>query len=235
MITETMNLHLIEESNLFMVTSEENISNNDENNRIKITYNRAIEEIFNLSYHPNYHKYFCQILGEEEQGKSKLLGAAVDKQEGHIFVIVKNQHDDKASVLKRTLDQEWKRVDFSLERGQVMICSQSREGSQKFFSNNYEFSWNFVCDQEVDLSLMDDIYSQNFLYKDASTSMVNWADRKQYLSIQNTQNIFIRSHSDYFQNSQFCYTINYHDIVNKFHCFPKVKNAQSRFDLSVQG
>lgn len=118
----SFDLHLEQEANLKVVNFNEKISSED----IKITYKMAIEKIHNLSLDTKYKQYFYRILDEEQPLKNKtsfmgtikkyffknkdeeqnpdckasFIGAAVNKLSGSIYIVIKDENDKYALIMK---------------------------------------------------------------------------------------------------------------------------------------
>lgn len=224
MITDSLNLHNIEEENLIRVGSDEVIDENEVNQKIKLTYTQAIEEIYKLKDEVEHKKYFNKLLKiDDELGNPILLGAAVDKTLGDVYVIVKNQRNSDASVIKKTLNGEWKRIDAYLkDRGIYQIRRDPEiDLGRKIYENglsHFSMAYFYENDYRENNDLLDS--SASYFSREKSFCPINAPLINEIIKEKFRLNF-----------APNCYTINYKDIVNRFddnvERISSVKNARS--------
>lgn len=231
MITETISLHRNSEEAFIKVEPNDAVDQDGRDNKIKITYDEAITEIYNLSRQDEYKKYFYKMLNlPEEEGKPRLLGAAVDKSIGKTIIVVKTING--ASLIEKNLNSDWIVVDDTLtDNGTDLRNEKFDEDYRRIIVDEIIATRNFGNEQigfilayMYDNEIMDDDDIQ-----DAYSMLTNGKtfqpidQRVMYDKLVNL--------NECFASSPKCYTINFHDIVSRVvNVISKVKNARSKID-----
>lgn len=225
----SINLHLNSENNFFINESNNKNLENGENTKIHLTYKNAIDEIYKLSLNQGFRKYFHKILGEEEvEGNPRLLGAAVDKTLGKIFLIVKNQRDQDSSVLQWSVaSNRWNRIDSKLHRTTKNFDLINRTSTSRITSCHHEFGWKYPVENFENFVEKRPEESTTYFSAFDYAGKMNSHDTIEYKPIED---FLLQNENEREQNQR--YTINYQDIVNRFLSYnSKTKNAYSKINI----
>lgn len=223
MFTESYNLHFRQEENLEYVDFSQEIPENEQYSKIKLNYKMALDQIYDLSQKPEYKKYFYRLLQENQNPEESslldgneeatVLGGALDKTLGKIFVILREQNNGNASILEWS-QNNWKEIDSFLEKNKINNRFD-RTINMGYNSTYHNYTWEYPLNREYSDESSHEKCLTSLTYSNPVINAKKW-----YVPIEesNRGSIFkIDKHR--------CFTIGYEEIKNRLNNFTKLKKA----------
>lgn len=146
-----------------ILRSYENRFPNEQNLKIKLTYEQALSELYELSTMPEYKKYFSSMLdGTHSESCHKVLGAWMDKIEGNLKVAFIEDKEDVFNTIKKSFVLNFSITKKSRKWEKLLNFELHCLYEKVFFNNSYDFiNYKFIFSVP---NINENEYTLNFIF-----------------------------------------------------------------------